>query len=170
MTSTPFDSDCSSCFGLCCVALSFDRSSQFGHDKPAGQPCHHLDARFRCAIHARREALGYDGCEAFECLGAGQRASALHGGGPWRTDPAAARQMHADFSVLLRLQEMRQALETAETLALDEALDAERRALLARIADRADSQQAGLRRDADVLLAAANGFLRRLRPVVARAV
>src|SRR5690606_33474470 len=34
--------DCSKCFALCCTALSFERGSQFGHDKPAGQPCQYL--------------------------------------------------------------------------------------------------------------------------------
>ncbi|MCY1691068.1 hypothetical protein OVA29_10605 [Exiguobacterium sp. SL14] len=29
-----FQIDCTKCFGLCCTALAFSKSSDFGHDKP----------------------------------------------------------------------------------------------------------------------------------------
>ncbi len=61
MTTDAFQARCENCFGLCCTALSFTRSDQFGHDKLAGEPCHYLQTDFRCRIHARREDLGYEG-------------------------------------------------------------------------------------------------------------
>ena len=35
-------SDCSSCFGLCCVLLPFSKESGFGESKPGGVPCRNL--------------------------------------------------------------------------------------------------------------------------------
>jgi hypothetical protein len=108
-----FSADCSRCFALCCVALSFQRSADFGHDKPSGTPCHHLGQDFRCRIHTRREALGYEGCEEFDCLGAGQLASAEFSSRNWRREPSEARLLHARFLELTRIQEMRRALHEA---------------------------------------------------------
>ena len=51
MQSTDLRADCSSCFGLCCVALTFSRSADFAIDKPAGEACPNLSADFRCGIH-----------------------------------------------------------------------------------------------------------------------
>lgn len=164
MPSQAFDADCESCFGLCCVALSFERGPQFGHDKMAGEPCHYLASDFRCKIHARREELGYEGCEAFDCLGAGQRASAVFAAQNWRRDPAIARRLYARFSLLTRLQEMRQALTTAADLELGSALEAERQALLTRIGTEADSHAEDIDHAAASALADAKAFLRRLAP------
>ena len=47
--------DCSRCAGLCCVAPPFAASADFAFDKPAGQPCRHLRADFRCVSSAERE-------------------------------------------------------------------------------------------------------------------
>ncbi|WIY52488.1 hypothetical protein O9Z70_13630 [Devosia sp. YIM 151766] len=163
----PFEADCSRCFGLCCVALSFERGSQFGHDKAAGQPCHHLAEDFRCRIHERREALGYEGCEAFDCLGAGQRASAMFAGENWRRDASVARRLYASFSLLMRLQEMRQALETAADLEIGAVLQDERRALLARLAEQAESGREDVAETASATLAEAKAFLKRLAPTLA---
>jgi hypothetical protein len=154
--------DCSKCFALCCTALSFERGNQFGHDKQAGHPCQYLAPDFRCSIHARREDLGYDGCEAFDCLGAGQRASAMFGAENWRNDPAIARRLHASFSLLLRLQEMRQALTTAEDLDLNPALHQERREILQTISTIADAQSEDAQAQAANALANAKNFLKNL--------
>jgi hypothetical protein len=164
VNSAPLEADCSRCFGLCCIALSFSRSEDFGHDKLAGEACHHLDGQFRCRIHQRRSELGYDGCEAFDCLGAGQRASALFPDLHWRRDPMQSGRVFAAFSILLKLQEMRQALTTAAELSIGPALQAEREALLAELSNLADSQrpEAG----AAELLSQARDFLTRLRPVL----
>ncbi len=166
MAKPDFDADCGRCFGLCCVALSFERSAQFGHDKPAGQPCHFLESDFKCRIHVRREELGYEGCEAFDCLGAGQRASALFADKDWHGDAAIKGRLYSSFSVLMRLQEMRQALETAADLELDADQDAQRCDLLAHIAGIADSGQEDNGEAADVL-AKAKKFLRLLGETLA---
>ncbi|MHA6296809.1 hypothetical protein [Devosia sp. CAU 1758] len=162
MEDAIFTADCNKCFGLCCTALSFERSSQFGHDKLGGQSCQYLEADFRCRIHARREALGYSGCEAFDCLGAGQRASAAFAALNWRTEPGIARRLYARFSQLLLLQEMRQALETAVGLDLPARLHGQRLALLARVADEADRHETDATETAQTVLGESKSFLRGL--------
>jgi hypothetical protein len=166
MDDVELQSDCQSCVGLCCVALSFSRADGFGHDKTAGEACHYLASDFRCSIHARREDLGYDGCEAFECLGAGQRATATFATQNWRRDPAIARRLHARFSLLTRLQEMRQALMTAEDLDLPAGFDATRQSLLVRIANLADGHDESIEAAASEVLGEAKAFLRQLAVVV----
>ena len=163
---TDFSADCGKCFALCCTALSFERGRQFGHDKAAGQPCHHLGNDFRCTIHARREELGYDGCEEFDCLGAGQRASAIFAVENWRRDPAIARRLYASFSLLLRLQEMRRALVTAAELDIGEALHEERVGLLAEISKHADSRREDIGEEASRSLKACREYLRGLRSAI----
>ncbi len=167
MPQPTFEADCARCFGLCCVALSFERGDQFGHDKVAGEPCLYLASDFKCRIHARREELGYDGCEAFDCLGAGQRASAIFAAENWRRDPSVSRRLYASFSLLMRLQEMRQALETAASLDLSDVLHAERLNLLSRIATQAESGREDVVAEAGIALAEARNFLKRLAPELA---
>ena len=99
--------DCSRCAGLCCVALAFDRGPLFGFDKPAGEPCRHLDAHHACAVHARLEPEGFGGCAAYDCRGAGQIVTALFAGLSWRDGPAIARQMFAAFVRMREIQLMR---------------------------------------------------------------
>ncbi|WP_052951386.1 hypothetical protein [Devosia soli] len=164
---TDFFADCSKCFALCCTALAFDRGSQFAHDKAAGQPCHHLASDFRCTIHAKREELGYDGCEEFDCLGAGQRASAAFAGENWRRDPSVARRLYASFSMLLRLQEMRRAFVTAADLEIDAALHKERLSLLASLSAQADTYSEENAAAVDQTLKDCRAFLRRLRTALA---
>ncbi|MFE1438669.1 pentapeptide repeat-containing protein [Streptomyces sp. NPDC058739] len=99
--------DCAECFGLCCVALPFARSSDFAVDKPAGRPCSNLDAGFRCGIHARLREEGYRGCTVFDCFGAGQKVSQVtFGGTDWREAPATAPRMFAVFPVMRQLHEL----------------------------------------------------------------
>ena len=43
-------SDCSRCFGLCCVALPFGRSSDFAFTKRPDDPCHNLSQMILPAI------------------------------------------------------------------------------------------------------------------------
>lgn len=100
-------SDCGSCFGLCCVALSFSRSSDFAMDKAAGEPCVNLGEDFGCSIHARLRASGFRGCTVFECFGAGQKvAQGTFGGVSWRDDPATRASMFAVFPVMRELHEL----------------------------------------------------------------
>ena len=159
MTQAEMASDCSRCVGLCCVALSFERSDGFGHDKVVGEPCYHLDSSFRCSIHAKREALGYEGCEAFDCLGAGQRATAVFSVRNWRGDPTVARQLYARFSLLMMLQEMRQALTAAADLDLRTEFHTVRQALLDRIVLLADGHEHSIDGPAATMLAEARDFL-----------
>jgi hypothetical protein len=66
---------CDDCAALCCVLPPFERSAQFAATKPALTACRHLAAH-RCTIHDRLPDAGYEGCVAFDCLGAGQRVTA----------------------------------------------------------------------------------------------
>lgn len=165
MDDVELQSDCSRCVGLCCIALSFSRADGFGHDKAAGEPCYHLDSQFRCSIHERREDLGYDGCEAFECLGAGQRATAIFATQNWRRDSGIRRQMHARFSLLTRLQEVRQALMTAQTLGLPQEVEAERLVYLARISELADGHDENIESRAVAVLAETRNYIRSLASI-----
>ncbi|GAB2996981.1 pentapeptide repeat-containing protein [Amycolatopsis acidiphila] len=109
--------DCSSCFGLCCVALPFSASADFAVDKAAGTPCTNLRHDFRCGIHAQLRERGFAGCTVFDCFGAGQQVSQVtFGGRDWRQDPAAARRMFAVFPVMRQLHELLYYLTEAAAL------------------------------------------------------
>jgi uncharacterized protein YjbI with pentapeptide repeats len=99
--------DCARCFGLCCVATGFARSSDFAIDKPAGRPCPHLRADFRCEIHDHLRADGFPGCAVYDCFGAGQKIAQLtFGGRDWRLAPHSASQMFAAFGVMRQLHQL----------------------------------------------------------------
>lgn len=99
--------DCGRCFGLCCVASAFSASSDFAIDKPAGHPCPHLQADFRCGIHDDLRPRGFPGCAAYDCFGAGQQVSQVtFGGRDWRQDPRAAPRMYRVFPVMRQLHEL----------------------------------------------------------------
>jgi hypothetical protein len=109
--------DCANCAALCCVALAFARSADFGHDKPAGDPCTNLADDFRCRIHPQLRDRGYKGCTVFDCFGAGQRVTQVtFGGVSWRDDPASRPVMFEVFPVVRQLHELlwylREALES----------------------------------------------------------
>lgn len=110
--------DCARCVGLCCVALAFARSADFPVDKPAGEPCRHLDPADRCAIHTELRPRGYRGCTVFDCFGAGQQTTQItFGGRSWRDDPQDRAAMFAAFPVMRRLHELLWYCEQAVTLA-----------------------------------------------------
>ncbi|GHF34129.1 hypothetical protein FHX82_005374 [Amycolatopsis bartoniae] len=92
--------DCSSCFGLCCVALPFAKSADFAFDKAAGTPCRHLAGDYRCGIHSQLRERGMAGCTVFDCFGAGQQVSQVTFGG--HESPQAA----AVFPVMRGLHEL----------------------------------------------------------------
>jgi uncharacterized protein YjbI with pentapeptide repeats len=99
--------DCGSCFGLCCVALAFERSADFPVDKDAGEPCVNLDDGFGCTIHERLRPTGYRGCTVYDCFGAGQQLSQhTYSGVSWRDAPATAGAMFAALPVMRQLHEM----------------------------------------------------------------
>ncbi|MEU7422935.1 pentapeptide repeat-containing protein [Streptomyces sp. NPDC040750] len=100
--------DCAQCFGLCCVALPFARSTDFAMDKPAGKPCANLRDDHRCGIHTRLREKGFTGCTVYDCFGAGQKVSQItFGGQDWRTGPEErARRMFDVFPVVRQLHEL----------------------------------------------------------------
>jgi hypothetical protein len=107
-------SDCSSCFGLCCVLLPFSREAGFGATKAGGTPCHHLDDHDRCGIHDSLRERGWPGCTVFECFGAGQHVSRVtYGGVSWREHDNLG-EMAAVLSVVRVLHEMMALLGEAE--------------------------------------------------------
>ncbi|WP_137724748.1 pentapeptide repeat-containing protein [Prescottella subtropica] len=100
-------SDCSNCFGLCCVALPFAKSSDFAVDKAGGTPCRNLRGDFRCGIHTDLRGRGFTGCTVYDCFGAGQQVSQVtFAGRDWRTGPDVARPMFDVFPVMRQLHEL----------------------------------------------------------------
>jgi hypothetical protein len=95
--------DCGSCFGLCCVALTFARSADFAIDKPAGEPCPNLRPDFRCGIHQKLRGEGFNGCTVYDCFGAGQKISA-QAGTSWREQPG--QEMFAALPIMRQLHEL----------------------------------------------------------------
>jgi hypothetical protein len=162
--------DCAQCAALCCVALAFDRSPLFAYDKPAGEPCANLGANGRCAIHAERAARGFGGCEAYDCLGAGQAVTqGLFGGASWRDDPALLGPMMRAFAALRPAHEALALLRGARRMALP----AEALGRLQAVEDglapaggwtRADIANGRIERATE----AARAFLRSLAPLVER--
>jgi hypothetical protein len=98
--------DCSRCAGLCCVAPPFDADQGFGYDKPAHEACQHLQADFRCAIHAGLAEKGFPACASFDCFGAGQHATARHAGRTWRESNEMAVALFDDYTRLRGLHEL----------------------------------------------------------------
>jgi uncharacterized protein YjbI with pentapeptide repeats len=153
--------DCSSCVGLCCVALPLTRSADFAIDKPAGTPCPHLTGADQCEIHALLPQRGFPGCAAFDCFGAGQQVTQVtFGGASWRGGEVKAEAMFRAFAVLRPVHEMRWYLADAAARVTDSTLRAEVEELERRFAQLSqessavldDVDVAGLRREVgDVL-------------------
>lgn len=119
MTAMTLSADCSRCAALCCVVLAFDRSEMFAFDKPACEPCRHLEAAWTCDIHHDRERLGFRGCIAFDCAGAGQYVTqVMFGGRTWRGDPDLARPMGEAFAAMLAVHAQLGLLRQARSLPL----------------------------------------------------
>jgi uncharacterized protein YjbI with pentapeptide repeats len=99
--------DCTSCFGLCCVASAFAKSVDFALDKPAGVQCPNLLVDFRCGVHDVLRGSGFRGCSVFDCLGAGQKvAQVTYRGRDWRSAPATAAEMFEVYGVMRQLHEI----------------------------------------------------------------
>lgn len=109
MSDAMFRGDCGRCDALCCIALALDRGSQFAIDKPAGEACPNLGADDRCTIHDRLAAAGFGGCAAYDCLGAGQLATAMFSGLDISA-PSVSRARLVAFARLRQLQILRLAL------------------------------------------------------------
>lgn len=131
MDDAPLRGDCARCASLCCVALAFDRSALFAFDKAAGEPCRHLGAKHRCAIHGRLAARGLAGCARYDCLGAGQIVvQQVFAGRSWRKYPELMRPMLDAFALMRQLQELRLLLREAGRLYLPGQQERLRKALL----------------------------------------
>ena len=109
MSDASFRGDCGRCAALCCFALALDRGPHFAIDKPAGVACPHQSEDHRCAIHSRLTASGFAGCARYDCLGAGQLATAMFAGLDLK-QPAIARGRLDAFARLTRFQGLRLAL------------------------------------------------------------
>ena len=72
MSRIATQSDCSKCAALCCIAYPSDDMPGFAAEKGSGEPCPKLDSCGNCTIYPDRERLGFAGCIAYECFGAGQ--------------------------------------------------------------------------------------------------
>lgn len=122
--------DCDACEALCCVWLAFDASPAFAFTKPAGIPCRYITPDCRCAIHAKLARRGFAGCAAYDCHGAGQRATALFA----RSGALTDREKHDAFEILREVHDLLWVLDgtarvcpaplRAELAALITALDA----------------------------------------------
>ncbi|PYE49698.1 pentapeptide repeat-containing protein [Paenibacillus barcinonensis] len=120
--------DCEQCFGLCCVALPYGKSSDFAFDKASGTPCPNLREDDRCGIHTQLRQKGFKGCTVYDCFGAGQKLSQVtYAGRSWRTHPQSAREMFDCLPVLRQIHElisyMREVLMRPDTSSLHTALD-----------------------------------------------
>ncbi|GAA1615097.1 pentapeptide repeat-containing protein [Kribbella sancticallisti] len=108
--------DCGSCFGLCCVALTFSKSADFAIDKDAGDACPNLQEDFRCGIHSKLRQEGFRGCTVYDCFGAGQKISKL-AGTSWREQPG--QKMFEALPIMRQLHELlwylTEALELEQT-------------------------------------------------------
>jgi uncharacterized protein YjbI with pentapeptide repeats len=117
--------DCGSCFGLCCVALTFQKSADFAIDKDAGEPCRNLQDDFRCGIHRKLRTEGFGGCTVYDCFGAGQKISRL-AGQSWREQPG--QKMFEALPIMRQLHELlwylSEALQLTETAPIHRALQA----------------------------------------------
>jgi uncharacterized protein YjbI with pentapeptide repeats len=161
--------DCTSCFGLCCVAPAFSASADFAIDKAAGQACPNLRADSRCSIHSRLRERGFPGCVAYDCFGAGQQVAQItFGGTDWRTSPRIATQMFTVFRVMRDLYELLWYLTEAATLRparplrgeLRRALDETARLTRLRPDVLAELDVEGHRRKVGALLRRASEFVR----------
>jgi Pentapeptide repeats (8 copies) len=124
MAELPLTADCTRCAALCCVAPAFAVSADFAIDKPAGRPCPHLQASFRCGIHATLRERGFPGCAAYDCFGAGQHVvQETVAGRDWRDDPSLAREMFDVFARMRELHELLWHLREAEPLAMADERD-----------------------------------------------
>lgn len=149
--------DCSVCRGLCCVAKSFEAGGSFAFAKPAHVPCPHLDGEHRCSIYQEREERGFAGCAAFDCHGAGPRATAL-------LDRARRADVLVAFDVLCDIQEARWLLERARALLPAESeLEREIARRQLSLEDVAERDAEELRRvDVDAIVVETRALLRRV--------
>lgn len=98
------------------MAPPFDAAQGFGYDKPAAEPCRHLQPDHRCAIHTELVSRGFPGCASFDCYGAGQHVTQqLFAGRSWRESPELAARMFSAYARQRALHEMQAMTQLALT-------------------------------------------------------
>jgi len=107
--------DCGTCAALCCVLSGFDASEDFAFSKPTGVRCPNLLPSCRCAIHDELVVRGLAGCAAYDCHGAGPRATRL-----FAATLLTRRQRHDAFAMLREIHELLWLLTGAAALCADE--------------------------------------------------
>ncbi|MFD2472290.1 pentapeptide repeat-containing protein [Amycolatopsis silviterrae] len=160
--------DCTSCFALCCVALTFTRSADFAIDKRAGDPCPNLRPDDLCGIHDRLRPKGFAGCTGYDCFGAGQQVSQVtFAGRSWRDAPETRDRMFAALPVMRHLHELLWYLTEARSLAATREIHAELDAAIADLEQAtAGDADAVLAIDVDARRAQANPLLTRTSELV----
>lgn len=101
MTRPDLVADCTRCAALCCVWSAFEASDDFAFSKPAGVTCRHLQRDHHCAIHDQLAGRGLRGCAAYDCHGAGPRATHL-----FAATRLTDRQRHDAFLVVRDVHEL----------------------------------------------------------------
>lgn len=166
MTRPDLVADCTRCAALCCVWSAFDASDDFAFSKPAGVACRNLRRDHRCAIHDQLVGRGLRGCAAYDCHGAGPRATRL-----FAATRLTDRQRHEAFLVLRDAHELLWLLTGAA--ALCPASQPELAAALARAIEALDALAGGpaaavLEADLAPHRAATGQLLHRLRIALGR--
>lgn len=116
--------DCKNCSGLCCVSLYCTKTDGFPANKEAGIPCEYLDSDYGCNIHSKLSEKNYKGCIAYDCFGAGQRATQLClTNGTWKTNPKQADIIFETFMIVFQLHQMLWYLMEAFQLTSDNKLE-----------------------------------------------
>lgn len=128
--------DCSKCAALCCAALAFDRGRDFAFDKNPGEPCRNLNGHL-CSIHDHLAQSGFQGCVAYDCLGAGNRVvQEVFGGRSWQTEPRLLRVMMEAFAGMREVHKRIDLLRAAEGFLTDPRDEQTRLGFLARLEQR----------------------------------
>lgn len=124
--------DCSRCAALCCVAYPFDKGCEFALDKESDSPCPNLSGTNGCSVHDALNTLGFSGCVAYSCAGAGQRVTQeLFNGESWRDDPDLLPHMTYALRVLRPIHEALLILNEALLIPMPAALRVECEAMIA---------------------------------------
>ncbi len=123
--------DCSACMGICCVAPSFEKSTEFALSKPALTPCPHLNDKDRCKIYRDLDWHGFPACQKFDCKGAGQYLTqVVYPGKSWRDSPEMKAAMAESYRRLRRVHDLLEIFTLAKTLPLDADQEAARQAAI----------------------------------------
>ena len=148
---------CGNCAALCCVWTAFDASEDFAFTKPVGVACRYLSRGCRCIVHDELAARGLRGCAAYDCHGAGPRATRL-----FASAALTSRERHDVFLALREMHELAWVLGGALELCDAGSLRDDLIAALAEL-EASESPTQILAVDLAARRAAARALLRRVR-------